>query len=168
MGCTVTDLQAADKVSLVPCRCQLLLKIHDLLNLRQKPAVSLRQVEDFFDGQAGAEGMPDEEDAFGVGHAQLAADDIAGEDVAVAIGFRADAPGFAVAAQGPLRVLGARPPCLQRAQAFLQAFLERPTDGQRFAHAFHLRGERGVGLRRFLEGKYVWTRFGDANQGRLD
>jgi len=40
-----------------------------------------------------------EEDAFGVGHAQFAADDVAREDVAVAIDFRADAPGFAVAAQ---------------------------------------------------------------------
>jgi hypothetical protein len=40
-----------------------------------------------------------------------------------------------------------------RAQAFLQAFLERAPDGHRFAHAFHLRGERGVGLREFLEGK---------------
>ena len=42
---------------------------------------------------------------------------------------------------------------LQRAQAFLQAFLERAPDGHRFAAAFHLRGERGVGLREFLEGK---------------
>ena len=32
-------------------------------------------------------------------------------------------------------------------------FLERAPDGHRFAHAFHLRGERGVGLREFLEGK---------------
>jgi len=39
------------------------------------------------------------------------------------------------------------------AQAFLQAFLERAPDGHRFAHAFHLRSERGVGLRKFLEGK---------------
>jgi hypothetical protein len=35
----------------------------------------------------------------------------------------------------------------------LQAFLERAPDGHRFADAFHLRGERGVGLREFLEGK---------------
>ena len=42
---------------------------------------------------------------------------------------------------------------LQRAQAFLQAFLERAANGHRFAHAFHLRGERGVGLREFLEGE---------------
>ena len=48
---------------------------------------------------------------------------------------------------------GARPPCLQRAQAFLQAFPERAPDGHRLAHAFHLRGQRRVGLREFLEGK---------------
>jgi hypothetical protein len=41
----------------------------------------------------------------------------------------------------------------QRAQAFLQAFLERAADGHRFADAFHLRGERRVGLREFLEGE---------------
>ena len=40
-----------------------------------------------------------------------------------------------------------------RAQAFLQAFLERAADGHRFADAFHLRGERGVGLQGFFENK---------------
>jgi hypothetical protein len=43
--------------------------------------------------------VADEEDAFGVGRVQLAADDVARQDVAVAINFRADAPGFAAAAQ---------------------------------------------------------------------
>src|SRR5258706_6333962 len=125
---------------------QFFLKIHDLFDLHQKPAVNFREVEDLFNGQAGAQGVADEEDAFGVGHAQLAADDVAREDVAVAIDFRADAPGFAVAAQ-------AAAADLQRAQAFLQAFLERAANGHRFADTFHLRGERGVGLREFLEGK---------------
>ena len=43
--------------------------------------------------------------------------------------------------------------------AFLPAFLELVPDGQRFANAFHLRGERdwwpyaSTGLREFLEGK---------------
>ena len=40
-----------------------------------------------------------------------------------------------------------------RGRGFLQAFLERAADGHRFADAFHLGGERGVGLREFLEGK---------------
>src|SRR5664280_756097 len=125
---------------------QFLLKIHDLFDLHQKPAVNFREVENLLDGEAGAQGVADEEDAFGVGHAQLAADDVAREDVAVAIDFRADAPGLAVAAQ-------AAAANLQGAQAFLQAFLERAADGHGFADAFHLRGERGVGLRKFLEGK---------------
>ena len=48
-------------------------------------------------------------------------------------------------------------------QAFLQAFLERATNGHRFADAFHLRGERDggrlqrpcgmVAVRQHLEGK---------------
>jgi len=90
--------------------------------------------------------MADEEDAFGVGHTQFAADDVARQDFPVAIDFRADAPRLAVAAQ-------AAAADLQGAQAFLQAFLERAADGHGFADAFHLRGERGVGLREFLEGK---------------
>ena len=36
---------------------------------------------------------------------------------------------------------------------FCRTFLERAADGHRFAHAFHLRGERGIGLRKFLEGE---------------
>ncbi len=44
-------------------------------------------------------------------------------------------------------------------QAFLQALLERAANGHRFANAFHLRGERGIGLRKFLEGKA--QNFGD-------
>ena len=106
----------------------------------RQPWVNLRQVENLLDGEAGAQGVADEEDALGVGHAQLAADDVAREDVAIAIDFRADALRFAAAAQ-------AAAANLQRAQAFLQAFLERAADGHRFAHAFHLRGERGAGLR---------------------
>jgi len=54
------------------------------------------------------------------------------------LNFPADAPGFAVAAQ-------AAAASLQRAQAFLQAFLERAADGHRFANAFHLCGERDGG-----------------------
>ena len=73
-----------------------------LFDLHQKPAVNLREVENLLDGEAGAHGVADEEDAFGVGHAQFAADDAAREDVAVAIDFRADAPGFADYAAAPI------------------------------------------------------------------
>src|SRR5439155_2918886 len=90
------------------------LEIHNLFNLHQEPTVDSREVENLFDGESGAEGVADEEDAFGVGHAQLSADDVAREDIAVAINFRADAPRFSIAAQSAAANL-------QRAQAFLQA-----------------------------------------------
>ena len=125
---------------------QFLLEIHDFLELDQEPAVNLGEVENLFDAETGAEGVADEENAFGVGHAEFAADDFARQDVAVAIDFGANAPGFAVAAQ-------AAAADFQGAQAFLQAFLERAADGHGFAHAFHHRGERGVGLREFFEGE---------------
>ena len=78
---------------------QFFLEIHNLLDLQQKPTVNFREVENLLDGEAGAQGVADEEDALGVGHAQFAADDVARQKVAVAIDFRADAPRFAVAAQ---------------------------------------------------------------------
>jgi len=43
-----------DAPYLILRRGQLLFKIHNLLDLHQKPAVDLRQVEDFVDGEAGA------------------------------------------------------------------------------------------------------------------
>jgi hypothetical protein len=82
--------------NMIPGGGQLFLKIHSLFDLHQKPAVDFREVENLLNGESGAQGVADEEDAFGVGHAQLAADDVAREDVAVAIDFRADAPGFSV------------------------------------------------------------------------
>src|SRR6059058_209517 len=117
-------IEQARKASVLQAR-QLFLKIHDFFDLHQKPAVNLREVENLLDGEAGAQGVADEEDAFGVGHAQLAADDVAGKDVAVATDFRADAPGCAVAAQ-------AAAANLQRAQAFLQA--SPHASAQRFRH----------------------------------
>jgi hypothetical protein len=71
---------------------QLLLKIHNLFDLHQEPAVNFREVENLLDGEAGAQGVADEKNPLGVGHAQFAADDVARQDVAVAVGFRADAP----------------------------------------------------------------------------
>jgi hypothetical protein len=40
------------------------LKIHDLFDLHQKPPVNFREVENLLDGEAGAQGVADEEDAF--------------------------------------------------------------------------------------------------------
>jgi len=52
-------------------------KIHDLFDLHQKPAVDLRGVEDVVDGEVGAEGEADEEDALGVGNGKFSRDQIA-------------------------------------------------------------------------------------------
>ena len=41
----------------------------------------------------------------------------------------------------------------EAAQRFLERFLERAADGHDFADALHLRGQRRVGLREFLEGE---------------
>jgi hypothetical protein len=43
---------------------QLLLKIHDFLDLHQEPPVNLRQVEDVLDREPGAQGKMDKKDAF--------------------------------------------------------------------------------------------------------
>src|SRR6185503_12722722 len=141
----VPDLHATATASVPDCG-QLFFKIHNLLNLHQEPAVDLGEVEDLVDGEAGAEGVANEEDAFGVGHAQFATNNVARKDVAVAVDFRADAPRFDVAAQADAADF-------EGAQAFLEALLERAPDGHRFAHALHLRGQRGIGLVKFLEGE---------------
>ena len=148
MGCIPSATRQADAfvVASLNRTRQFLFKIYDFLYLNQEPAVYLGQAEDFFNRESGPQRMTNEKDSLGVRDGEFAGNHVAGKDVAVAIDFRADAPGFAVAAQ-------AAAANLQRAQAFLQAFLERAADGHRFADAFHLRGERGVGLREFLEGE---------------
>jgi hypothetical protein len=77
---------------------EFLLKIHDLFDLRQEPAVDFCEVENLLYAKASAQGVTDEKDALGVGHTQLAADHVARENVAIAIDFRANAPRLAVAA----------------------------------------------------------------------
>src|ERR1051325_11711112 len=125
-------------------RGQFLLEIHQLLNLRQKPAVDPGQIEYFIDREAGSKGMADEENPLRVGHAQLAADDVSGQHLAVTVDIVADAPRFAVATQ-------ATAADLKRTQTFLKALLECAPDGHGFTHALHLRGQRRVGLRKLLE-----------------
>ena len=76
----------------------------------------------------------------------LARDDVTREDVAVAIYFHDDAPRFAVAAQTAAADF-------EGAQTLLKAFLEGAANAHGFADGFHLRTQRGVGLREFLEGE---------------
>src|SRR5438093_2521928 len=95
-------------------RGEFLLKIHNFLDLRQKPPIDPCKLEDFLDRESRAQGVANEEYPLRVGHAQLAADHVARKCVAVAVHFRPDAPGLAVAAQ-------AAAADLERTQAFLQA-----------------------------------------------
>src|SRR5271169_3029968 len=125
------------------CR-QFLLEVHDLLDLGQEPPVNLREIENLLDAEAGAQSVADEENPFGVRNAEFARDDLARKDIAVAVRLIANAPGLPVATH-------TRTANLERTQAFLQRFLERTANRHGFAHRFHLRVQRGVGLREFLE-----------------
>src|SRR5260370_41538227 len=120
-----------------------LLEIHDFLDLGEEPAVNFGQLKDFFDGEAGAEGVANEEDALGVGDAELLQEKLSGEDVAVAIYLVSKAPGLAVAAQA-----GAAD--LEGAEGFLQGFFEGSANGHGFADAFHVSIERRIGVGEFL------------------
>src|SRR5439155_23868126 len=81
---------------LICCR-QLLFKINDFLDLREKPRVDLRQAENLFNAEASPQRMPDEEDPFRIRNAQLARNNFPRQNITVSIHFRSDAPRFAVA-----------------------------------------------------------------------
>src|SRR6185436_13483485 len=117
---------AAIQPSILPAFGELLLEIDNFLNLGKEPPIDLRKVEDFFDGKSGAQRVTDEEDALGIGDGQLACDDIARENVAVAVHVVIDPPGFAITAEA----IAAN---FEGAQAFLQRFFESAPNGHRFA-----------------------------------
>ena len=123
--------------------------LDDLAHLREEPRVDFRQLMDFvlgeraliWAGRGGAGGRAAEtqrlrcpEDPFGIGHAELAFD---GRPVGInwilAVGAQPEATGF------------------QAPQRFLQAFFKRAADGHGFAHALHLGGQHGVGIREFFK-----------------
>lgn len=141
-------------------RREFFFKIDEFFDLGQEPAVDLGELEDFFDGESGAHGVADEENAFGIGDGKFGGDDVAREDGAVAKELCADAPGFAVAAQS-----GASD--FEGAQGFLERFFEGAPNGHGFARGIHLGVERGIGLGEFFEGET--GNFGDdVVDGRLE
>src|SRR5207244_8552233 len=71
---------------------QLLFTIDNLFDLRQKPAIDPGQLENFVDGETGAQGVSYEKHPLGVGCAQLGRDHITGKDVAVGVKFDPNAP----------------------------------------------------------------------------
>src|ERR1035438_7432677 len=127
------DAESATRIlRSVPGRRQFLFKINDLLNLGQEPRVDPGKLEQLREAEAGAQGVAEEEDALGGGHAEVGGDQFVGQDVAVAIDLVAEPPRLAVAAQ-------AIAPDLQRAQGLLQRFLERAANGHDLPDALHLR-----------------------------
>src|SRR5262245_45472332 len=104
---------------------ELFFQVDDLLNLGEEPAVDFGEIENVFDGKTGAQGVANKEDALGVRDGEFAGDDIARKDVAIAVNVVVDAPRFAVAADAVTADF-------ERAQTFLQRFLEGPPDGHGF------------------------------------
>src|SRR5687768_15661528 len=75
---------------------QLLFQIDDLFNLREKPAIDFREVENLVDAEAGAQSVANKKNAFGVGNAQFACNQIARKNVTISIKLGSNAPRFAV------------------------------------------------------------------------
>lgn len=93
-----TATNPSHKMSILRAR-DFFFEIDDFLELGQEPAVDFAEVENFVDAEAGAQGVANEEDAFGVGDAEFAGDEVPRKDVAIAVKFGPDAPRFAVAAK---------------------------------------------------------------------
>jgi len=102
---------------------QVAFKGHDLRDLAHEPGVDARGLADVLFGQAGHQGLAQDENALGVGAAQ------AGQD-----GFTVWHGGGKVRAESGHAHF-------QGPQAFLQGLLEGPADGHSFAHALHGRGQ---------------------------
>ena len=66
------------RYSSILCGGEFFFEVNDFFDLHQEPTVNFGEVEDFFDGEAGAEGVADEKDALGVGDAEFAGNDVAG------------------------------------------------------------------------------------------
>src|SRR5205085_2679556 len=127
-------------------RGEFLFAIDNFADLGEEPPINFGEAKDFVDAEAGAESVPDEKDAFGIGHAQFLADQVAGKNVAITIDFFAEAPGPAIAAESVTANF-------EGAQGFLERFLKRASNRHGFADAFHLGVKRGIGLWKFFEGK---------------
>jgi len=70
-----------------------------LLDLGEEPAVDFGEVENFIDGEAGAEGVAQKENSLGIGGGEFLDDEVSREDVTVAVDFFANAPVLAVATE---------------------------------------------------------------------
>ena len=113
----------------------LLLLLHNLLNLPQEPPIDLGERKHLLHIPALREGLAEEEDALGVGHGELRRERLVIDFLVGTIADEAEAFD------------------LQAAQGLLQALFEGAADGHGLADGFHLRGERFVGSGELLEGE---------------
>ena len=106
---------------------------NDKADVLEEPGVDRGKFVDVFNRKPGEESVSDEENPLRAGDSEFLAD-----------GFEVRREILAVRAK-------AEAAYLQGAERFLKGFLEGAANGHRLADAFHLRGQRGVGLREFLE-----------------
>lgn len=107
------------------------LDVDDFLDLGQEPGIDVGEVVHLVERKALREGIAHIPDTLGTGLAQF-------DLQLLAVG------GFLVQAVHA---------DFQAAQGFLERLLEGPAHGHDFADRLHLRGQAGIGLREFLEGK---------------
>ena len=131
------------------CR-QRLLHFENLVQLRQEPAVNLRDLENAVHGVAGLERVADEVNALSVGPAELGVNNLFLDGLVVAV--------------FPTATKAARTG-LERAQALLHGFLEGAADRHRLADGLHRGGQRRVGIGEFLERKARDLRHDVVNRG---
>ena len=115
---------------------------HDVGDLTQEPRLIGAGRVDLFDRQAVAEGLGDDADAVGRGHAQRADDCGARRRIVGGAGYALDLD-FVKAGQARF----------QSAQGLLHRFLEGATDGHDLAHRLHRGAQQRLRPRIFLEGE---------------
>ena len=81
------------------------------MDLHEEPGVNFGEIENFFDGEAGAEGVAEIKYSLGVGAGKFLDDEVARKDVAVAIDGFANAPVLAVAAEAGAPIVFSRVSC---------------------------------------------------------
>ncbi len=119
---------------------QLIFQLDDLGQMRQKPGIDVSQRVDFVDRHAAFEGVAQIPHPLVVGTREFGPDFFSR-------GLLRRAPAVLVIAAETETA------DFQPAQRLLKRFFERAADGHRFADAFHLRGQGGIGLGEFFEGE---------------
>ena len=99
----------------------------------EEPAVDLRELKNLFDGHPTLQRLADRKNPLRIRDAEAAAQCIGVKCLVCPI---------------PKQTKSFD---LEASERLLHGFLESPTDRHSFTHAFHLRGESGISLRKFFE-----------------